>query len=77
MIELVLLKKSFVGNIFTYWTLSSFKWMCGILFILLWVIKREEEDDFRDVPAQEFKAIAFCINSLQEITTKAKSLGLC
>lgn len=65
MIERVLLKKS-VGNILIHWTLSSFKWMCGILFILLWVIKGEVDNDFRPVPAQEFKAVVFCVNPLRE-----------
>lgn len=66
MIEQVLLKESFVGNVLMHWTLSSFKWMCGIFLILLWVIKREVDDDFRPITNQEFKAVVFCMIPLRE-----------
>lgn len=36
--------------------------MSEILFILLWVIKREVNDDFRP----EFKALVFCVKPLRE-----------
>lgn len=42
--------------------------MCGILFILLWVIKREVDDDFRPVSTQEFESVVFCVNPLRQVS---------
>lgn len=66
MTEQVFLNKTLVGNILTDCTLSSFKWLCATLFILLKMKKREVGDDFRSVSTQEFKAVIFCVSPLRE-----------
>lgn len=40
--------------------------MYGILFILLWVLKRGMDDDLISVPTQEFEAFFSCESPLRE-----------